>query len=69
MTGFDDQPCFQREAAPKASAVKTFEVILRRANGRFVKAKTVTSKYAAKSLRKKWEAEHDVTYYVEVEER
>lgn len=45
-----------------------YKVTLYRANGREVKSKEVDSKYAAKALRKVWEAKYDETYYVETTE-
>ncbi len=46
--------------------MKKFRVILRRANGRFVKEKEVNSRYAAKEQRRRWEERYDATYYVEI---
>lgn len=46
--------------------MKRFEVVLRRANGRFVKAKEVPSRYAAKEIRRRWEDKYDETYRVEM---
>lgn len=44
-----------------------YEVILRRTNGRFVKAsRPFRSKYAAKKWRDRWEAKYDSAYYVEI---
>lgn len=44
---------------------KEYTVTLRRSRGRFVKQKTVPSKYAAKKLRQLWEDKYDHTYTVE----
>ncbi len=47
--------------------MKTFRVVLRRANGRFVKEKEVYSRYAAKEQKRRWEEKYDeATYYVEI---
>lgn len=46
--------------------MKEFEVVLRRKNGRMVKAVICNSKYAAKQQRRRWEAKYDQNYYVEV---
>jgi hypothetical protein len=47
-----------------------FEVVLRRANGRFVKVlATERSRYAAKQTRRYWETKYDQTYDVVVEEK
>lgn len=47
-------------------AARRFEVVLRRANGRFVKLKEANSRYAAKLIQRTWEAKYDDTYYVEI---
>lgn len=46
--------------------VVMYEVILRRVNGRFVKAETRRSRYGAKKLRDTWALRYDSAYYVEV---
>jgi hypothetical protein len=46
-----------------------YEVILRRANGRYVRSEFRDSKYRAKQLAKKWEEKYDAMYYVEIKER
>jgi hypothetical protein len=48
--------------------VKTYEVALRRANGRLVKSVERSSRYRAKLIRSQWEARYDATYYVEIRE-
>jgi hypothetical protein len=53
--------------APESAAVR-YEVVLRRANGRYVKEAVARSHYAAKQIKKKWEERYDGTYYVELEE-
>jgi hypothetical protein len=49
------------------SRQKLYRVVLRRANGRFVKQSEPTSKYAAKKLAEYYEQTHDQSYYTEVE--
>lgn len=44
----------------------TFEVVLRRRNGRYVKSQQRRSKYAAKLLQNTWESQYDDGYYVEI---
>ena len=44
----------------------THVVVLRRANGRYVKHAVRRSKYAAKQIVKAWEARYDESYYVEM---
>lgn len=43
-----------------------FEVVLHRDNGRIVKSTFRDSRYAAKTVAKRWEERHDDTYYVEI---
>lgn len=45
---------------------RRYEVVLRRINGRFVKASRPMSKYAAKQFRSRWEEKYDQAYYVEI---
>lgn len=45
----------------------THKVILRRANGRYVKEFGVTSKYAANKKKRGLEAAYDESYYVDIE--
>lgn len=47
----------------------TYRVVLRRANGRYVRSYPAASKYAAKRLRAWLEEQYDVGYYVETERR
>lgn len=47
---------------------KTYKIILRRANGRFVKEWIRHSSYAAKKLAADKAAKYDDSYYVEIEE-
>lgn len=42
-------------------------VVLRRANGRYVKHQEATSRYQARKLRREWEAIYDETYQVAIE--
>ena len=42
--------------------MKEFKVILRRANGRFVKEAILPSKYAAKQLAARWDEKHPEMY-------
>lgn len=45
-----------------------YEVVLRRRNGRFVKAtRPIRSKYRAKKIRDQWEDKYDEAYYVEIQ--
>ena len=44
----------------------TYVVVLRRANGRYVKHAVRRSRYAAKQVVKAWEAKYDEAYYVEL---
>lgn len=50
---------------PSANPNPPYEVILRRANGSFVKSEFRTSAYAAKRLAAAWRDDHDETYVVE----
>jgi hypothetical protein len=45
----------------------TFRVVLRRANGRFVRAYPAWSRYGAKQIRDWLDDRYDVGYYAEVE--
>lgn len=46
--------------------MKKFRVVLRRANGRFVKETETNSKYSAKEQKRRWEEKYDATYRVEI---
>ena len=45
-----------------------YRAVLRRRNGRFVKATKPMSKYQAKKAAEKYEETHDQAFYTEVEE-
>jgi len=54
------------DTPPRAGPARRFRVILRRANGRFVREYPAASKYAAKQLQGDLEAAYDDGYYAEV---
>jgi hypothetical protein len=49
-------------------SAKRYRAVLRRRNGRFVKATKPMSRYAAKKAAERYEETHDQEYYAKVEE-
>jgi hypothetical protein len=50
----------------KVTTRMKYEVILKRANGQYVKSRKFVTKYKAKQQKMTWEQTYDETYYVEI---